>query len=96
MPLLFALKEFGRAFATRERGAELRTKLVALSADGDQVVVDFGGVSNISYSFADEFLGVLASDGSCHREVEAINMTSPVDRIVRDALSRRRGEPVPC
>jgi hypothetical protein len=53
-------------------------------------------VSNISYSFADEFLGVLASDESRQRNVEPINMVSPVDRIVRDALSRRRGEPVPC
>jgi hypothetical protein len=95
MPSLFRLRDFGRAFATREKGAELRNELLVSSAD-DSLVVDFADVTNVSYSFADEFLGVLASDEAHPRLIEPVNMTPPVDRIVRHALARRRGEPVVC
>jgi hypothetical protein len=95
MPLLFQLRDFGRAFATREKGAELRDRLLSSSSD-ESLVVDFADVTNVSYSFADEFLGVLASDEAHPRLIEPVNMSAPVDRIVRHALARRRGEPVVC
>jgi hypothetical protein len=95
MPSLFQLRDFGRAFATREKGAELRSKLLSMPVD-DGLIVDFADVTNVSYSFADEFLGVLASDDAQPLSIEPVNMTDPVDRIVRHALSRRRGEPVVC
>jgi hypothetical protein len=95
MPLLFQLRDFGRVFATRERGAELRTELLSRSTE-DDVVVDFDGVTNVSYSFADEFLGVLVSGEIASRSVEPVNMQGSVDRVVRHALSRRRGEPIAC
>jgi hypothetical protein len=95
MPLLFQLRDFGRAFATREKGAELRDELLSSVGD-DGVVVDFADVTNVSYSFADEFLGVLASDEANPRSIKPVNMVAPVDRIVQHALSRRRGEPVGC
>jgi hypothetical protein len=96
MALLFSLREFGRAFATRGRGEELRNVLLARSAAGEVTTVDFADVTNVSYSFADEFLGVLVSvDGGAPR-VHLVNMADPVDRVVTQAMSRRRGEAVPC
>ncbi len=98
MALLFSLKEFGRAFATRGRGSELRLELLARSAGEDVVIVDFEEVTNVSYSFADEFLGVLVSgdDESDIPRVELANMAGPVERAVQRAMSRRRGAPIAC
>jgi hypothetical protein len=95
MALLFSLKEFGRAFATRGRGEELRLELLARSTGEDVAIIDFAEVTNVSYSFADEFLGVLVSDHDLPR-VEPINMTSPVDRAIQRAMSRRRGTAIAC
>jgi hypothetical protein len=98
MALLFSLKDFGRAFATRGRGEELRLELLTRSTGEDLAIIDFAEVTNVSYSFADEFLGVLVSgDDEQHLpRVKPINMISPVDRTVQRAMSRRRGTPIAC
>lgn len=85
MAFVFDLREFGRTFATRERGAELRTAVLTRCND-EQLIVDFAGVTNVSYSFADEFVGKL----SCERpDIELLNMATAVDPIVRRARERR-------
>jgi len=95
MALLFSLREFGSTFATRGRGAELREIVLARRADAQVVIVDFADVTNVSYSFADEFVGKLSAEHSQGLEIELANMAETVDRTVRSA-QRRRTRVVAC
>jgi hypothetical protein len=90
--LRYILKDFGTSFATRARGAELREDVLARGG-GDAVQLDFSDVTNVSYSFADEFFGKLSAAGV---ELEYINMAAPVERSVQRAVARRTGTPVGC
>lgn len=93
----FSLREFGQTFATRGRGKELREELLARMAGEDVVEVDFAGVTNVSYSFADEFFGVLmTSAGADVPTARLVNVEPTVERVVGDAVGRRRGDPVTC
>jgi hypothetical protein len=97
MALTFRLREFGHAFATRGRGKEVRSELLARLKDETVVRIDFADVTNVSYSFADEFLGVMLTEASADAPaVEFVNMDAAIDRVVHDAVGRRRGEPVAC
>lgn len=89
MALMFTLSDFGQTFATRERAAELREDLVRRAAEHDEVIVDFAGVTNVSYSFADEFLGKLCADATVR--VHAENLAPRVARIADRAVERRAG-----
>jgi hypothetical protein len=90
----FKLNEFSQTFATRERGTELREQLAQRLGPDKAMVVDFDGVTNISYSFADEFLGKLFADGDIHVTVE--NARPNVARIAGRAVERRAGAVVAC
>jgi hypothetical protein len=91
MATVFNLREFGSAFATRERGAELRRTVLQNYADDLVLVIDFTDVTNVSYSFADEFVGRLAAESSETLSIELANMSATVQRVVRRAQERRGG-----
>lgn len=97
MASVFRMSVFGRAFATRERGAEIREAFRSHSA-GERTTIDFAGIANVSYSFADEFLGVLASEPlwDCGRRFDIVNAAPSIERVVGRAIERRVGEPAPC
>lgn len=62
------MSQFGRSFATRGRGEELRDEVVHSLDQGEPILVlDFAGVTNLTYSFADEFVGKFIE---AHPEVE--------------------------
>jgi len=84
----FRLGPFGRSFATRGRGSELREQLLSETIDED-VEIDFTGVEHVSSSFADEFLGRLTTD---HRDIRVslLGLGSDVERVVTTVLERRR------
>jgi anti-anti-sigma regulatory factor len=94
MALTFQLSDFGRAFATRERGDELRRLLLEQAAGQDAVVVDFAGVASVSYSFADEFLAKLYADDSL--QVEQRNLSPRVAEIAKRAVGRRSDSALSC
>jgi hypothetical protein len=94
MTLTFQVKEFGRTFATRERGNGLRGELLKLAEGHDVVVVDFDGVMSVSYSFADELVGKLCADEPIH--VELRNLSPRVQEIVDRAVARRAQDSVAC
>lgn len=96
MALLFSLREFGQTFATRGRGAELRREFLARAASEDVATIDFTDITNISYSFADEFVGVLFSDQEDVPRLELVNSAGQVERVLQRAMSRRRGTPIAC
>jgi hypothetical protein len=89
MTAVFSLSDFGRAFATRERGAELRDGLLEQYPDAAEVVIDLAGVANFSYSFADEFFGKLAGEKGV--KVVVKNGTSRLDAILARAVATRHG-----
>ena len=89
MALLFSLREFGSTFATRGRGAELRELVLSRFADERAVIIDFTDVTNVSYSFADEFVGKLSADHPEVAEIELTNMVDGVERTVLSAQQRR-------
>jgi hypothetical protein len=89
MALLFSLHDFGTTFATRERGAELRDAVLAKSADDSAVTIDCAQVTNVSYSFADEFVGKLSAESEL--DIDLANMAENVGRTVRLAQQRRTG-----
>jgi hypothetical protein len=94
MALTFQVNEFGHTFATRERGDVLRRRLLEQCKGHDVVIVDFDGVTNVSYSFADEFLGKLYAEGSI--QVERRNLSARVQDVVDRAVSRRAEDVVTC
>ena len=94
MALIFTLSDFGHAFATRERGAELREELMGRVTEHDAVLVDFAGVTNVSYSFADEFLAKLRADAGI--AVEVRNASPRVSRIADRAVARRTDGAITC
>jgi hypothetical protein len=94
MALTFQVNEFGRTFATRERGDALRRELLKLAEGHDVVVVDFDGVMSVSYSFADELVGKLCAEELLH--VELRNLSPRVQEIVNRAVARRTQDPVAC
>lgn len=91
MAVLFSLREFGSTFATRGRGAELREMALARFVDDRIMVIDFTDVTNVSYSFADEFVGKLSTEHPDGAEIELANMAGNVERTVRSAQQRRTG-----
>jgi hypothetical protein len=87
MQAIMDLGSLGRSFATRGKGAEVRELLVR-EASGGEVVVDFAGVAHVSYSFADEFIGRLATE---HPDihVEMLGLEGDVERVVLRVIARR-------
>ena len=90
----FSLNEFGRAFASRESGRELRKDVIARAADARAVVLDFADVTNVTYSFADEFAGRLVAEHPF--EVRCENMAPAVAGPVERAIERRAGSALAC
>jgi hypothetical protein len=90
--LRYDLKDFGTSFATRSRGREMREDLAERAPD-HEAVLDFSGVTNLSYSFADEFVGKLSAEGFV---LELVNMAPAVKRSVDRAVGRRTGTPAGC
>jgi hypothetical protein len=91
MALVFILSDFGQMFATRDRAIEIREELLkrAAAEDTSEVTIDFAGVTNVSYSFADEFLGKLCAEAAIR--VHPTNLSPRVAQISSRAVERRAG-----
>jgi hypothetical protein len=95
MAISIQMVEYGSTMATRQRGAELRSKVLDIAGDATHLVLDFRGVLSVSSSFADEFVGRLFTDedrvGEERRRIEIVNAGEGVQRIVNSVINRRRG-----
>ena len=87
MGLNFRLGDRGQAFATRGKGQELRAEALQQLGTEQVLVLDFRGVTNVTYSFADEFIGKLTADARIR--VDLVNVDERVDRVVSRAVERR-------
>jgi len=85
----YRLADHSLVFSTRDRGAKMRADLLAtIDTAPTQCVVDFEGVLSASYSFIDEFVGVLIEDMG-GAAPEFVNVPSAVCRTIERSLKRR-------
>lgn len=83
-------REF-ETLATRKTGQVARDRLVDILSVDDHVTIDFG-LSSISPSFADEFVGILARDMGLSKfktQIKFINVSDSSKTIIRHVLSKR-------
>ncbi len=74
---IFTLKEFGHAFATREKARMVFSHLEKmLQGQPTQLIVDWTGVNAASPSFIDELIGLLWSNETKGLTPEDITFTS--------------------
>lgn len=88
----FRLAEHGRAFSTRPRGAALLGVLEGKAHGASEAIIDFEGVTSVSYSFADEFIGELmerADAGRYDFEPALENVAPALRRVIRRSLENR-------
>jgi STAS-like domain of unknown function (DUF4325) len=88
----YVLGRHGQAFSTRARAEEIRAEVEELAADAGDVLIDFEGVRSVSYSFADELVGVFASryeaDHGALRPV-VIGLTAQAQRVLLGSMEQR-------
>jgi hypothetical protein len=88
----YLLVRHGHAFSTRARGEQIRGEIEQTAATAAEVTIDFAGVRSVSYSFADEAIGVIVSDhlaqASRPRPV-VIGLTAQAQRVLLGSLAQR-------
>lgn len=90
--MIFQLSDHGTAFSTRALGAQLLDELIQAADEHPSVVVDFRDVRLVSYSFADEFVGNLATRRQSSELPFALtfkNVGNNPQRIIRRSLANR-------
>lgn len=90
----FKLHEQALSFRSRPAGRPVKTKLANLvsACSGQAIIVDFGGITVISSSFADEVFGKLFVELGPMRFMQAIrlqNVTPTVQALVDRAITQR-------
>ena|ERR1700689_49966 len=90
----YRLADYSLVLSTRDRGRRMRGDLLEKieAAPNEPQVIDVDGVLSASYSFVDEFFGVLAQDmGDALPEI--INAPPAVVRTIERSLVRRGLDP---
>jgi hypothetical protein len=88
----YVLGRHGQAFSTRARAEQIRAEIEQLVADGRDVLIDFEGVRSVSYSFADELIGVFASHYEANHHAlrpVVIGLSAQAQRVVLGSLEQR-------
>jgi uncharacterized protein DUF4325 len=96
--MTFSVRSYGEVFSTRHRGAALLDELIQQAAGADRVEVDFSNVRSVSFSFADEFVGLLVqrvADGEYDFDVALESMSERTTEIVFGSLKRRGVAKIP-
>lgn len=90
--MVFPLAPHGQVFSTRPLGAELLREVESRASGQTVIEIDFTGVRQVSYSFADEFAGALmerATLGQLSGRVRLANVPPKVARVIEGSLRRR-------
>ena len=94
------IKLEGPDLASRKTAAVERHKLLGHTAAGNKVAIDLSSVLSLSYSYADELIGVLAAIQGWEwliKNVQLKNANEHVLRVIAEAINRRlkeTGQPV--
>jgi STAS-like domain of unknown function (DUF4325) len=88
----YVLGRHGHAFSTRTRAEQIRGEIEQLASGASEVLIDFEGVASVSYSFADELVGVMAAhhiaDSRQPRPV-VIGLSAQAQRVLLGSLTQR-------
>ncbi|WP_324315756.1 STAS-like domain-containing protein [Povalibacter sp.] len=92
--IMFKLSEHTSSVRSRYAGRPVKTKLANIieACRGQQIVVDFEGISVISSSFADEVFGKLFAELGPMRfmqSVRLVNVTPTVQALIDRAMTQR-------
>ena len=96
--LHFILTEESSGFGTRIAGERLRNKVLNYLKRLDtpnRIIIDFSGISMISSSFADEFIGKLLADLGFLRFTKLISLcgvSQTIEPIINRSVSQRMAE----
>jgi len=85
------IMEYGRTFATRPRGEQIREAILS-RPPAETIELDFQGVEGVSHSFADELVARLAEYGASAAKpfaVEVFGAEPGVERALRRAIANR-------
>lgn len=86
------LGRHGQAFSTRAKAEQIRAEIEQLAAGGRDVLIDFEGVRSVSYSFADELIGVFASRYEANNDSlrpVVIGLSAQAQRVLLGSLEQR-------
>ena len=96
MKKFFCLADYGAAFATRAKGAEIADTMCDIIAslnDGDALLIDFKRVEALSYSFTDElFSRVLEAsqrEQSIRKSIAVVGWSNELLTVLDQTLHRR-------
>jgi STAS-like domain of unknown function (DUF4325) len=88
----YVLGRHGQAFSTRARAEQIRAEIEQLASGAGDVLIDFEGVRSVSYSFADELIGVFASRYEANHDSlrpVVIGLTAQAQRVLLGSLEQR-------
>jgi STAS-like domain of unknown function (DUF4325) len=88
----YVLGRHGQAFSTRAKAEQIRAEIEQLAAGGRDVLIDFEGVRSVSYSFADELIGVFASRYEANNDSlrpVVIGLSAQAQRVLLGSLEQR-------
>lgn len=94
----FNLEEHAFSYRSRPAGRPVRVKLsnVVEACPGQTVIIDFGGITVVSSSFADEVFGKLFIElgpMKFMQSVKLINVTPTVQALIDRAITQRMQQP---
>ena len=94
----FSLEEQAPSYRSRIAGKPVRTKLLNLinACPGQQIIIDFRGITVVSSSFADEVFGKLFSLLGPMRFMQSIrlvNITPTVQALIDRGITQRMQSP---
>lgn len=96
--VLFQLSEKASGTGTRRSGEALRNEITNIAGETKSVIgIDFGGISIVSSSFADEFIGKLVTQfgfAGFVQRFRLLKMNSTVEAIVNRSVAQRMGESI--
>lgn len=96
--LVFSVVEEHNGLGTRVAGERLRNKLIndlIRLNKPTTIIIDFDGISVISSSFADEFIGKLVEELGFSRFnniIKIVNVTTNVEHIINRSVSQRMAQ----
>lgn len=94
--IIFKVKDKSSGFGTRQAGVRVRKEVINIHTEMQSVVViDFEGITLISSSFADEFIGKLVLEFGFfgfNNIVRLRNMNDLIQSIVQRSVSQRMAE----
>lgn len=90
--MIMKMSERGDTLISRVEGAEIREKIIEVINKGEQVKLDFSGITRITQSFADELFGKILYDISLDNFMKTIsiyNAAEDIRKVIKLSIRQR-------